>query len=454
MDADSAPAANGHASLVERTARAMSPLGQAVWRSALGVTHLAPTMRGLFLEFDDPEVERNWAESHDRRAVKQVRYASMFIALLTAASGLIEAWFAPMQSADATLLILRYGVAVPLLLAVAGLTRVPWCAARIQPLTFAGVQGFAWLYAVPGLLAVPRDVLGPLLFVWLFILTASQAAARLRGRWLVASALGVSAAALASVILTRPPWVERTVFLYTLATTLLVLLYSAWQQERSQRREFVMQKQIDLERQKVEELLLHILPRQVADRLKADNRVIADGFDCATVLFSDLVGFTPLATVTPPDQLLAMLDDLVSTFDDLADTLGLEKIKTIGDAYMVAGGLPDPQPDHAQRIARMALQMQAAMAQFNARRGSDLALRIGIHSGPVVAGIVGKHKFVYDLWGDSVNIASRMESHGAPGAIQVSDAAYALLRNDFQFEPRGTIEVKGKGEMKTWWLVA
>jgi guanylate cyclase len=202
-----------------------------------------------------------------------------------------------------------------------------------------------------------------------------------------------------------------------------------------------------------EGLLLNILPSAIADRLKDETETIADAFPEVTVLFADIVGFTPIAARTAPERLVRLLNDVFSAFDDLTDRHGLEKIKTIGDAYMVAGGLPSPRPDHAEAVAEMALDMREVVERFQSDEGEPLRIRIGINSGPLVAGVIGRKKFIYDLWGDTVNLASRMESQGEVGAIQVTDATYAKLRDRYDFEPRGTIENKGHGPMKTYLLI-
>lgn len=209
---------------------------------------------------------------------------------------------------------------------------------------------------------------------------------------------------------------------------------------------------LEAEREKSERLLLNILPAKVAGRLKAGEDLIADKFADVTVLFADLVGFTPLSTRMQPKQLVDMLNRIFSSFDDLALALGLEKIKTIGDCYMAAAGLPEPRPDHAKIAADMALGMKASLKAINEKSGEGLQLRIGLHSGPVVAGVIGTHKFVYDAWGDAVNTASRMESHGKPDEIHVSPMTFRLLRNDYVFSPRGPVEIKGKGVMETYFL--
>ena len=216
--------------------------------------------------------------------------------------------------------------------------------------------------------------------------------------------------------------------------------------------------QLTEEQKKSEHLLLNILPETVANRLKEQPTTIAEAFAEATVLFADIVGFTQLSTQVSPQELVALLNRIFSAFDELAEKHGLEKIKTIGDAYMVVGGLPSPRKDHAEAIIQMALDMQQAINQFNIETNYNCNIRIGINSGPVVAGVIGIKKFIYDLWGDTVNIASRMESHGIPGNIQISQSTYEQVKDIFQdkfkdeyeLKSRGLIEVKGKGEMQTY----
>ena len=207
------------------------------------------------------------------------------------------------------------------------------------------------------------------------------------------------------------------------------------------------------EQARSEGLLLNILPRSIADKLKADNQPIADQFSSASILFADVVDFTPVTEHLSPAEVVSMLDHLFSHFDVLADRYAVEKIKTIGDCYMVAAGVPTPRPDHARALASMALDMQAAMRSVDDVDHLGLELRIGINSGPVVAGVIGRKRFLYDLWGDAVNTASRMESHGATGRIQITRATKDLLDDEFVCEPRGLIDVKGKGEMETWYVV-
>ena len=209
---------------------------------------------------------------------------------------------------------------------------------------------------------------------------------------------------------------------------------------------------IQNEQEKSEKLLLNILPRSIADRLKVSSDCIADGFPEATVLFADIVGFTELSSRLSPQDLVARLNQIFSAFDTLAEKYGLEKIKTIGDAYMVVGGLPKPSAEHSVSVAKFALEMRSELQRINESLGELFDIRIGINSGPVVAGVIGIKKFTYDLWGDTVNVASRMESHGKPGEIHISESFYEKVRSHCDCESRGTMIIKGKGEMKTYWL--
>ncbi|NEQ66167.1 MAG: PAS domain S-box protein [Symploca sp. SIO2D2] len=209
-----------------------------------------------------------------------------------------------------------------------------------------------------------------------------------------------------------------------------------------------------IEKNRSEKLLLNILPQPIAEQLKQAQGSLAQQFDQVTILFADIVGFTPLSSQIPPLELLDILNQIFSAFDQLAEKHGVEKIKTIGDAYMVAGGLPIPQDNHTEAIANMALDMQQAITRFHTGQKKSFQMRIGINTGSVVAGVIGIKKFIYDLWGDAVNVASRMESSGVAGKIQVTAATYERLKEKFVLEKRGDILVKGKGKMTTYWLTA
>jgi len=266
-------------------------------------------------------------------------------------------------------------------------------------------------------------------------------------RWYVAYALvflgsGLAGELYGGVSPAVPRWFTTTMLALNIAVggTIVFTLLAVFAQQRRDAQA------------RADNLLLNILPRSIADRLKAETRTIADQFSSASILFADVVDFPPLAERLPAGEVVGVLDRLFSHFDVLADRHGLEKIKTIGDCYMVAAGVPSPRPDHARALALMALDMQAAMCSEDEVGELGLQLRVGINSGPVVAGVIGRKRFLYDLWGDAVNTASRMESHGASGRIQITRATMELLDGEFVCEPRGTIPIKGKGEVETWYL--
>ena len=206
------------------------------------------------------------------------------------------------------------------------------------------------------------------------------------------------------------------------------------------------------EQAKTEQLLLNILPRKIAQRLKAGEDQIADAYPSVSVLFADMVGFTKMSRTMTASELVAVLGDLFSRFDLITEKHGLEKIKTIGDCYMLAGGVPEPSQDHAERVVAAAMDMCTALEELHERTGGALQMRIGVHSGPIVAGVIGIRKFTYDLWGDTVNVASRMESTGMPGKVHVSAATAGLLAGKYNLESRGHIEVKSLGQVETFFV--
>jgi class 3 adenylate cyclase len=236
-------------------------------------------------------------------------------------------------------------------------------------------------------------------------------------------------------------------------TLLKARIGSCLEKKRLRDQEQAYLKKLQEEQEKSERLLLNILPKPIAEQLKQAPSIIADNFTEVTVLFADIVDFTALSAQLSPRELVELLNCIFSAFDALAEEHGLEKIKTIGDAYLVVGGLPTPRPNHAEAIAEMALDIQTVVVQLNAELQKSLKMRMGINTGPVGAGVIGTTKFSYDLWGDTVNTASRMESLSLPGHIQVTAATYDRLRQKYQFQERGTIEVKGKGEMMTYFLL-
>lgn len=233
----------------------------------------------------------------------------------------------------------------------------------------------------------------------------------------------------------------------------LALEYFTGQRDRSRAELAEEHHLLEIEQDRSEQLLLNILPASIATKLRDGDTTIAESQQDVSILFADLVGFTRLAEELGPSLLVELLNEVFSGFDDLADVLALEKIKTVGDAYMVAGGSPDPHSDHLVAVLEMAQRMEAVADEVGNRYAQSLQLRIGIDSGPVIAGVIGRRKFSYDLWGDTVNSASRMESHGIPGRIHVTERVALAANRSYEFEARGSIDVKGKGKMCTFLLV-
>src|SRR5687768_852217 len=274
-------------------------------------------------------------------------------------------------------------------------------------------------------------------------------------RWYVAYVVvflvsGIAGEVMGPIPPPLPGWFTSTMLALNIAVggTIVFTLLAVF---ASQRRDALAA--LRQEQAKAENLLLNILPPSIADRLKAHTQPIADQFGSASILFADVVDFTPWSEGLPPAEVVGYLDYVFSHFDELAERWGLEKIKTIGDCYMVAAGVPTPRPDHARALALMALDMLEAMRSNDDVGHLGLELRVGINSGPVVAGVIGRKRFLYDLWGDAVNTASRMESQGTPGRIQITRATYELITDEFDCERRGTITVKGKGKMDAWYVL-
>jgi guanylate cyclase len=324
---------------------------------------------------------------------------------------------------------------------------------RTRKFAFLRTSELAMILVTPALLQVALGGIvassGVILWSFLAPLGAAVFDRQRAWRWYVAFvaliALSIPAAAVVRPDDADLPYAAVLTFaaLNIAAVTLVafsVLLAFARQREAAQSR--------------VETLLLDILPEEIAERLQFEQQTIADHFDAASVLFADVVDFTPLASRLDAREGVGLLDRLFTSFDELVDRYEVEKIKTIGDCYMVAAGVPRHRTDHAHALARLALDMRECAATcIPGSNGNDLRLRIGISSGPVVAGVIGRRRFLYDLWGDTVNMASRMESHGTPDAIQITRPTWELVRDDFVTEPLGLVDVKGRGEVETWRLV-
>jgi class 3 adenylate cyclase len=418
----------------------------------------------ITLGYYDRKLEGSFRQDYVTKSIKQIRFAILLPILIYFLSGIINRLSQPEQM-EVSSLWTRYGVFSLLLLMIFASTywskspqviqAILVVGSLISALSFTmiiGSQSFMFGRSVSNdandyrLLAVGTA----LVLVTVYIYTATR----------LLFVYSIATAPLIFIIynITAFYFIQPTISMIIIGSNFQLLVanliggFAGYLMELYLRRDFLKSLLIGREQEKSEQLLLNILPSTIASRLKESNNTIADSFAEVTILFADIVGFTKLSTKVSPVELVELLNQVFSAFDELADKHGLEKIKTIGDAYMVVGGIPEPRADHAEAIAEMALDMQAEIIKINQEIQQNFSMRIGINSGEVVAGVIGKKKFIYDLWGDAVNTASRMESHGIANMIHVTDETYQLLAGKYVFADRGMIEIKGKGEMQTYIL--
>lgn len=402
------------------------------------------------------ELEARFQDIFHRQSLGLIRLYLLVLCLGYAAFGLLDLWSLPVSQPGVWLI--RYGIVCPivagsiLLSFWSGFLRI-WQPLLCFVLSVAGlgVVGIIALSEVeePGyrlyFMGVSYAILG------IYLVRVSLIAATLVSLMVMA--------AYTDVAIARQDLLQTADGLVILVNNLVFLLFflfagliSAYSVEVISRVEFLQRQAIDAERLKTESLLLSLFPRDIARSLRDQVPAIAEEYDAVSVLFADIVNFTALTQTLSPLDLVELLDELFSRFDDLVERSHVEKIKTIGDCYMVAAGVPTPQTDHATVLAQLALDLRDCAARFAEDSGQAIQLRIGLHSGSVVAGVLGRRKWLYDLWGDAVNTASRMEFHCPPGKIQLTRETYNLVRWSFDCEAQGEIEVKGKGRMAVWHL--
>jgi class 3 adenylate cyclase len=410
-----------------------------------------PAQRRWSLRFVDPEVEARFQEERAPLARRRLRVIlPPLVALWFGAF-----WFdlaAPSGMAGGNAFF-RFGVGGPMFIALGiflfvarDATFARWWHA-LMTLTYATLLG-----ACVGLNAVAVDAFRPhALIGFVIVLVIGGGLALIELRWLLITT-GLGAVGVAAVLLGKSTSsFDASAYMTWVVVAEVAVVLLAGQLESFQRRLFLQRALVDRERARTETLLLNVMPKPIADRLKRDPEAIADHFDAITVVFADIVGFTSLAAMMSPQEVVARLDSAFSRIDDIVNRHGLEKIKTIGDQYMAVAGAPVPRPDHAEAAARVALEICAIASGPDGLGG--LTFRVGVASGPAVAGVIGKSRFSYDLWGDTVNLASRMESHGVPGKIQIDEHTRDLLHGQFLLEDRGMIDVKGKGTVHTYFLL-
>ena len=392
-----------------------------------------------------PARNQHWADSVTRPQ-RILNVATWIAAFVTAALGILQTitGHGVLHIGLINLAVAAVFLAIPLLHRFGNIiAALVFVTVAYASLTFVGTQigtdsGVQFYYLVSASLAVL--VLGTENLALASTLVAIGAGLCVGMQFLVPADTGI-----------QPRWALDAGFVLATVSACVMMFATVWYALREASR---AEAAMEVEYGRSEALLANILPASVAAQLKDPaHGVIADRYDDASILFADIAGFTERASEIPPTELVRFLDRLYTTFDRLVDRHGLEKIKTTGDSYMVVSGVPTPRPDHAEAIAALALDMSRAVADLHDPRGNPVPLRMGIASGPVVAGVVGARRFFYDVWGDAVNVASRMESTDPVGKIQVTETVFERLRHDFVLEERGEVEVKGKGVMRTWFLL-
>lgn len=405
-------------------------------------------MHWLTLTFEEESLERAYNEDlFERYQRRQTPLIYVLIVIATVALLAVDYFVIP--DVFSLALVVRMGVILPTELLFFALVPTRFYQRLYFLILLVPMLTGWWCFFRLGAAARPPG--SYLYIVWpaLFSLPIPLALQFTTRRALIATVLVLALYVVMELWIIHSPPAVRFYMLFVYVNVTELGIVAARIADKYRRTVFLQRRELESEKELSERLLHNILPASIAERLKRQPGVIADGFEGVTVLFADIVGFTVLSERIPPAEVVKLLNELFSAFDEMAQRHGLEKIKTIGDAYMVVGGLPIWRPDHASAVAKMALEMRDSVARL---RGGQLKVRIGMHSGPVVAGVIGTAKFSYDLWGDTVNTASRMESHGLPGLIHITESCRRELGDEWEIEPRGNIEVKGKGPMQTFWL--
>ncbi|HFD33418.1 MAG TPA: hypothetical protein ENJ28_12020 [Gammaproteobacteria bacterium] len=405
----------------------------------------------LTLIFDDADLERSFRLDHARQTLPQVRIALVIAAILYGLFAIID--FIVVTEGQWATLMIRFGFAIPTFFLGYFATFRPYFRKRLQPLVFVvifiaglGIALIALLYDDTHSDLYLTGTLLPIF--WAFIYSGLRFVNAVK----VSLVLTVTYNFL-FLLFSNLPDATLITYNFFLVASMVIGVLGGYTIECYFRRDFVNQKLLQLEQRENEKLLLNILPQHIADELKNSTGTIAKDYDQITVLFTDLVGFSALSKSHTAKEVVTILNDIFCLFDDLTDTLELEKIKTIGDAYMVTSSLRNPKIDSALKVAEFALEIQKLIKQYNEESGQKIQLRTGIHTGTAVAGVIGVKKFVYDVWGNTVNVASRMESECPINEIHVSSESYELLKDHFLFKERGLVNIKGFGELRTYLLV-
>lgn len=417
----------------------------------------ASALRPFSLRFRDPAAEQAFQAVYFRDNLTYLRLAHL-LGIGTWAAFALLARYLLVNGGGTADLVIRFGVAIPIVTVSLALTYASWYPRHWQPVLFLVLlaNGMTWV--------LHRAFVPSANANWAFaglivILSFNYVLSRIQ--FIYSAAAGVVLIVFYDIVAIgfTDDRVRDLIFAnFFLAALATMGMAGAYGLERFARLLFIREQELDRERRRADDLLGNILPGAIITRLKErhanpQTTSLADALPQVSVLFADLVSFTQHAEAIPPAELVEILDAVFRRFDALADQLDMEKIKTVGDAYMAVAGAPEPLERHARAAAEMALGIQEELASLTWPTGDAMRVRIGIASGPVVAGVIGRRKFAYDLWGDTVNTASRMESQGTPDHIQITTATHELIKDEFVCERRGTVSVKGKGDMETWYLI-
>lgn len=404
------------------------------------------------LWFKDKRLEHNFRAAHTKKTLLQVRTALILGAIVYTAFAILD--FLMLETSTSDALVIRFAFAVPAFIVGFGLSFIDYFRKKLQllvaTLIFIAGLGVAIISIIYNETTSDIYLAGTLIPVfWAFMFS---------GLRLVAATITCAALIICyEIIFTQfgnYPRASIISYNFFLIAITIIGLFGGYMIEYYFRKDFIKSRLIDEKRRENEKLLLNILPLPIANRLKSQPGTIAQGYNDAGILFADLVDFSEMTRHCSPDELVAMLNNVFSRFDDITEKFQVEKIKTMGDSYMVVSGLHSETDTRQQlhALANAALEMRHQLNMYNVENGQQIEMRLGIHCGPVVAGVIGTRKFIYDVWGESVNIASRIESSSMPGRIQISQDAYEILQNDYYFEERGTVELKGNRSTHTWFL--
>ncbi len=410
-------------------------------------------MNRVTLRFRDVKAEERFAREQAQKSVRPIRIVAIAMGAINVAAILAVIFFAPEVVGREMTLWKGLAISVALVVAIYGVTLSEFFLRWHQWVMFV-IAGTASAFVIHGSYSAPPEVFATRGYVVLLV-TIFVIYSVFRLRFPLATAAGVLsmcvfvAAAVAKGLLASHDAFRHAAVLVVANAWGMVICY---QMEVATRREFVAMRELVEERARSQSLLLNILPAELAQELSASGTARPARYDSATILFTDFSGFTQAASAMPAERMVSELNEIFAAFDDICDEEGVEKIKTIGDAYMAAAGLPKPCTDHAQRCVRAGLRMVDYLRERNRTAPFKWSLRVGVHSGPVVTGVVGKRKYAFDVWGDTVNIASRMESAGEAGRANVSAYTFDLIRSEFDCEYRGKVDAKGKGQIDMYFV--